>query len=131
MEQAQIQPAPPVVVIQRFTAISCGVCKAMKKALTLEKWAAAHPNVRLEEYDLDNPLAEAKADELDVRNIPAFVVLDSEGHVVLKGEGGMNSVGLEKFYQKALKALEDGNLGSEPRRRKRRGRAAERDDTDD
>lgn len=110
---------PPSLIIQRFAAEHCPNCRVMKRNLTLEKWAGTHSNVRIEEYDLDNPAADAKADEYGIEGVPAFVVLDAEGHIVHVTEGAMNTVGLEKMYQKALKALEDGNLGVVPRRRKR------------
>lgn len=118
---AEIEPevVPPKLTIQRFTMSGCPSCSSMKRAMTLEKWAAAHSNVRVEEYDLDNALADKMADELGIEGVPALVLIDEEKNVVGLSEGLLTAAGLEKFYAKSLKALEDGNLGAEPRRRKR------------
>lgn len=120
VEPNQPPAAPPNLIIQRFAGEWCPNCRVMKRNLTLEKWAGTHPNVRIEDYDLDNPAAEDKADEYGIEGVPAFVILDSEGHIVQLQEGAMNTAGLEKMYQKALKALEEGNLGVVPRRKRRR-----------
>lgn len=118
-DPAPIIPPPPSITIQRFGDATCPNCKAMKRAMTLEKWSAQHPNIKIEDYDLDNPAADEKADEYGIMAIPAFVLLDGDGNVVYQTEGAMNAMGLEKMYAKALKALEEGNLGSVPRRKKR------------
>lgn len=125
MEPTAPPAPPPTMVIQRFGDRFCPVCTSMKKAMTLEKFIATKQNIRLEDYDLELPINEEKADELGIGAIPAFVVLDGEGNIVLQQEGGLNATGLEKMYQKALKNIENGELGSQPRRSSRR-RAARR-----
>lgn len=110
----------PRLIIQRFWSIDCSVCTNMKKARTLERFVEERPNLRIEDLDLAVPLNETKADELDIKGIPALVFVDVDGNAVFKHEGGLTKLGLDRVYTKALKALEEGDLGSVSRKRRRK-----------
>lgn len=102
----------------KFGADYCGPCKSMARARTLEKFAERHPDIELEIIDIEAD--EKRADEYDFRGIPAFVFEDMDGNIIHSDEGATNEAGLEKHYQKALKALEEGNFGTVRRKKKRR-----------
>lgn len=110
----------PKITVQRFSANWCPNCKTMKRALTLEKFQAEHPNMKIEEYDLDNPAAEEKADEYGIQGVPAFVFLSDDGFVILKHEGAVSAKMLETVYAKVLAKAEAGDFGTNARPKKRK-----------
>jgi thiol-disulfide isomerase/thioredoxin len=101
--------------LMKFGAVWCGACVAMKKSGALEKFAAAHPEVEVEDiigdYDvygeeIENEKA-AKAEKFDVQALPTLIFTDlDENTVYAEDTGGMSLAMLEKLYAKAVKKYE-------------------------
>lgn len=96
----------PYIRIERYTQTGCPACSSMKKSRVVEKFFEDKSNVKLEDYDLDIPNNEKRADGYGIKAIPAMVFLDEEDEVVHKFEGGVSKDGMEKLYKKVVKILE-------------------------
>ncbi len=92
----------------KFGAKYCGPCVDLAKAKTLEKFARAHPEIRVEKHD-DNEAGTSQkwsdlADEYKIKEIPTLVWI--AGGEVLFRSSDVSADGIEKQLKRALKAVE-------------------------
>jgi len=95
------------ITLMKFGAKWCGPCDDLAKARTLEKFAKAHPEVRVEKHD-DNAAGTSKAweklaDEYKVQDIPVLIWV-AGGKVLLKTTN-VSPAGIESQYKKVLAKL--------------------------
>jgi thioredoxin 1 len=82
-----------------FGALWCAPCKVQEPII--RKWAANHPEVKLEVIGVDQPAGQAKASEYFVQSVPTLVFLDDKG-TVLGAQPGMHDVTrLDALYDQA------------------------------
>lgn len=75
--------SPARYTLIKFTADWCPPCKAMKKSGVLEAFVERHPEVKLQEVDVDaHP---RKAESYDIRAIPTLVILGHDGEELSRG----------------------------------------------
>jgi thioredoxin-related protein len=88
----------------------------MKRVETLEKFAKAHPEVKVEEYELPDVDEDDKraltaqekaandiADDFEVQSMPTLIFTDSDGEVLARLDEATSLKGLEKLFAKAQK----------------------------
>jgi thiol-disulfide isomerase/thioredoxin len=84
---------------------------SMERMKTLEKLAAAYPDVEVEnimlDYDDDGDEIEneksAAAAAADVQALPTFIITDAEGEELVRDSGAMSLAGLERLIARAKK----------------------------
>ncbi len=94
------------LVLMKFGAKWCGGCQDLAKAKTLEKFAKAHPEVKVELHDDTNAGSDAwsdRADEMKVKELPTLVWL--AGGEVLFRSTDVSPEGIERQLKRALKAV--------------------------
>lgn len=92
--------------LMKFGAKWCSPCIDLAKSKTLEKFAKAHPDVKVEKHD-DVAVGTSKAwsdlaDEHKVNSIPMLVWM--AGGEVLFRSGDVSPEGIERQYKRALRA---------------------------
>ncbi len=92
------------IVLMKVGARWCGPCQALAKRGTLEKFAAAHDDVRLEIHDDDTEGGSARweafAEKWDVRDMPTLIWV-VQGEEVLRS-GNVTLAEIEQQYKKVL-----------------------------
>jgi thiol-disulfide isomerase/thioredoxin len=96
--------ATPITLL-KFGAAWCGPCQQMAKARTLEKFAAAHPEVKVQILDCD--AHENLAEAYSVESVPICIFVAGAGEL-LREEGAINLRLLEKAYEVAKGRLAKG-----------------------
>lgn len=92
------------LTLKKFGAAWCGPCRELARRGTLEKFAAAHPDVKVEVHDdtlNGSARYEKLADEWGIKSIP--VVIWCLGDKELLRSQDVTLVSLEKQYEKALR----------------------------
>ena len=95
------------ITVMKVGAKWCGPCAALAKRGTLEKFAASHPEVRLEIHDDSedgNKRWESFADKWNVANLPTLIW--TAGGVELFRSEDVSAAGIEKQLKRAVKLLE-------------------------
>lgn len=95
------------LTLMKVGAAWCPPCNLLAKRGTLEKFAAEHPDVKLEVHDdSENGSArwEAFGDKWNVKNIPVLIWI-SGGEELFRSED-VTLAGMEKQYKRALKEVE-------------------------
>jgi thioredoxin 1 len=82
----------PKVKVLKFSAEWCGPCVAMKPVVA--RFKAAHPEVVVEEVDIDK--SERKAERYGVQCVPTFV-FEQAGKVIGRQEGFCSLKTLERL----------------------------------
>lgn len=94
------------LTLMKFGAKWCGPCVELKKARTLEDFADAHPDVKVEVHD-DSMKGSAKwdalAEEWKINNIPVLIWTDGEKELLRSESVSANAI--EKQYRRALEKL--------------------------
>lgn len=94
------------IVLMKFGARWCGPCQDLAEAKTLEKFAKAHPEVRVEKHDDTNAGSakwEALTDEYKVKNIPVLIWV-AGGEVLFRSED-VSPAGIERQLARAKKMV--------------------------
>lgn len=95
------------LILKKFGAKWCQPCVELKKARTLEDFADAHPDVKVEVHD-DSMKGSAKWDEIaeahHVENIPVLIWCDPSGKELTRSTS-VSANAIEKQYRKALEKL--------------------------
>ena len=87
------------MMLLEFSANWCEPCKAQDKEL--EKYKAKHPEVKIQQYRVDQLDGQRVAERYLVQTLPSFVVLDAVGNP-RGGIAGLQSVAqIEKLVQNA------------------------------
>ena len=93
------------LTLMKFGAKWCGPCAALAKAKTLEKFAAAHPEVKVERHDDTLHGTDAwndLADEWGVKNVPTLIWV-ADGKVLFRSSD-VSPAGIEKQLARAVRA---------------------------
>lgn len=96
------------ITLLKIGAKYCAPCKAMDRAGTLDKFAAKHPDVRVEQHD-DNEYGDSKpwarlADKWKVRDVPTLIWVAGGEELLRSNNVGARAI--EEQYEKALKKAE-------------------------
>jgi len=92
--------------LMKVGAAWCGPCNALAKRGTLEKFAEAHPDVKLEVHDDSENGSkrwEEFADKWNVKNIPVLIWVAGDEELFRSED--VTLAGMEKQYKKALARL--------------------------
>lgn len=84
-----------------FQAAWCQPCKIQEPII--RKWAAKHPEVRIEIVGVDLPEGAAKASEFFVQSLPTLVFLDDNGSVLAAQPGMHDATRLDALHSQALR----------------------------
>lgn len=77
------------MLLMEFRADWCQPCKVQEPII--KKWAANHPEVKVELVGVDHPEGQARASQFFVQSLPTLVLLDDKG-TVLAAQPGMHDV---------------------------------------
>ncbi len=94
------------ITLQKWGARWCGPCQSLEKRQTLQKFAEAHQDVKLEIHDdteSGSKRWESAADARKVKNLPTLLWI-AGGEEVLRSED-VSAAGIKEQYRKVLKAL--------------------------
>jgi thioredoxin 1 len=89
--------------LMEFSAGWCAPCKVQEPII--KKWAANHPDVKLEIVGVDQPAGQAKASEYYIQSVPHLVFLDDKGTVLAAQPGVHDNSRLDAFYDQAKRRL--------------------------
>jgi len=84
-----------------FQAAWCQPCKVQEPII--RKWAASHPDVKVEVVGVDHPEGAARASEFFVQSLPTLVFLDDKGSVLAAQPGMHNAARLDELHGQALR----------------------------
>ncbi len=88
-----------MTTLLEFGAAWCQPCKLQEKEL--QKYKAKHPEVKVQQYMVDQLEGQAVAQQYGINMLPAFVVLDGQGNP-RGGTSGLQSVAqIEKLILNA------------------------------
>ncbi len=96
------------ITLMKVGAKYCAPCLSLEKRGTLEKFAEAHPDVKLEVHD-DNEFGDSKAwanfaDKWKVKSMPTLIWV-AGGEELLRS-GDVSVAGIKEQYARALKKAE-------------------------
>lgn len=86
-----------MVKVLEFGAKWCGPCQKQKPEL--EKFKAAHPEISVKEFDMEDEADAAEAAKYNVQSLPTFVVLDSAGKPAKFSTGSRKMKDIEELVQ--------------------------------
>lgn len=102
----------PKMTLIKISAESCGPCKAMAKAKTIERFVEKHGNVTFVPYSIADTegnsdygefkAAEKKTRKYGVSVVPTLIFEGPTGDELIRQEGGISLRDLEKLYKEAL-----------------------------
>ncbi len=95
------------ITLKKFGAKWCGPCTEMAKARTLEKFAKAHPEIKVEKHDDTVNGSDAwneLAAEHGVKHMPTLVWMS--GNKILFRSSDVSAEGIEKQLLRAQRAVE-------------------------
>jgi thiol-disulfide isomerase/thioredoxin len=84
-----------------FQAAWCQPCKIQEPII--RKWAASHPEVKVEVVGVDNPEGAARASAFFVQSLPTLVFTDDKGGVLAAQPGMHNAARLDELHGQALR----------------------------
>jgi len=95
------------ITLMKGGAAWCSPCKNLERRGTLQKFAEAHPDVKVEIHDDTEEGGSARweawADRWKIKNLPTLIWV--AGGEELFRSGDVSAAGIEAQYKRALKAV--------------------------
>lgn len=85
-------------IFYEFSSKGCAFCAAQKKAKVMEQLAETFPDVDFQRVDAD--IREDLAEDLGIKGVPCYVLVDDEGEELGRQMGGAPVAKLEKLIEK-------------------------------
>lgn len=89
------------MILLDFQAAWCQPCKVQEPIV--QKWAASHPEVKVEVVGVDLPGGAERANQFLVKSLPTLVFLSDKGAVLAAQPGLHTAARLEELHGQALR----------------------------